>query len=195
MIAIIDYNTGNLRSVENALERLGYEYILTADPDVIRSADKVILPGVGNAAKAMENLEATGLIPVIKALRKPVLGICVGMQIMCRDSEEGNVGCLGIFDCHVRRFPQDREAKVPHMGWNSLHNLDGKLYRGLESGTDVYFVHSYYPELCCDTTATCTHGSIMFSASLKYENFQGTQYHPEKSGDTGEKILRNFLEA
>lgn len=194
MIAIIDYNTGNLRSVKNALERLGAQYVLTADPEVIRKADKVILPGVGNAAKAMESLNATGLVPVIKSLRKPVLGICVGMQIMCRDSQEGDVQCMGIFDSHVKRFPADPEAKVPHMGWNAINNLEGKLYKNMKGGCCVYFVHSYYPQLCCDTTSTCRHGEVMFSASLKYENFYGTQFHPEKSGDVGETILRNFLE-
>lgn len=194
MIAIIDYNTGNLRSVENALERLGYEYCVTADPSVIKSADKVILPGVGDASQAMQSLNSTGLVPVIKSLRKPVLGICVGMQIMCRDSEEGNAVCMGIFDSHVKRFPQNPQAKVPHMGWNELRNLEGKLFKGMKGGDYVYFVHSYYPTTGCDTTSTCRHGEIMFSASLKYENFYGTQFHPEKSGDTGELILKNFLE-
>lgn len=196
MIAIIDYKCGNLRSVENALDRLGCEYVLTADPAVILKADKVILPGVGNAAEAMSNLEATGLVPVIKSIRRPVLGICVGMQIMCRDSEEGNVKCLGIFDSHVRRFPQDPDAKVPHMGWNGIGNLTlgkCKLFNELKSGSFVYFVHSYYPTLCQDTIATCRHGQTLFSAALKYENFYGTQFHPEKSGDAGELILRNFV--
>jgi len=193
MIAIIDYNTGNLRSVKNALERLGAEYVLTDDPAVILKADKVILPGVGFAADAMANLEAKGLVSVIKSIRRPVLGICVGMQIMCRDSEEGDAKCLGIFDSHVRRFPEDPEAKVPHMGWNSINNLDSKLFKEMKGGCYVYFVHSYYPELCPDTIATCRHGQKMFSAALKYENFYGTQFHPEKSGDVGEQILRNFL--
>ncbi len=196
MIAIIDYGCGNLRSVENALERLGCSYVLTCDPDVIRSADKVILPGVGNAAEAMSNLERTGLVPVVKALRRPVLGICVGMQIMCLHSEEGDVRCMGIFDSVVRRFPDDPEAKVPHMGWNAINNLTlGKcrLFVGLKSGDHMYFVHSYRADLCQDTIATCTHGSQMFSAALKYENFYGTQFHPEKSGDAGELILKNFV--
>ncbi len=196
MIAIIDYKCGNLRSVENALDRLGCEYKLTADPAEIIAADKVILPGVGNAAEAMANLEATGLIPVIKSLRRPVLGICVGLQIMCRDSEEGNVKCLGIFDSHVRRFPADPEAKVPHMGWNQIGNLNlgkCKLFNDVPSGSFVYFVHSYYPTLCQDTIATCRHGQMLFSAALKYENYYGTQFHPEKSGDIGEQIIRNFV--
>lgn len=196
MIAIIDYGCGNLRSVENALDRLGCEYVLTADPKTIVEADKVILPGVGNAAEAMSNLEKTGLVPVIKSLRRPVLGICVGMQIMCRDSEEGNVKCMGIFDSHVRRFPEDPEAKVPHMGWNCIGNLTlGKcrLFNDIKSGSFVYFVHSYRADLCQDTIATCVHGKQMFSAALKYENFYGTQFHPEKSGDVGEKLLANFV--
>lgn len=193
MIAIVDYNTGNLRSVENALDRLGCEYVLSDDPEVLLKADKVILPGVGNAADAMANLNAKGLVPVIKSIRRPVLGICVGMQIMCRDSEEGGCKCIGLFDSHVRRFPEDREAKVPHMGWNSINNLDGKLFKDMKGGANVYFVHSYYPEFCPDTIATCKHGNRMFSAALKYENFYGTQFHPEKSGEVGEQILRNFL--
>ena len=212
MVAIIDYNCGNLRSVENALERLGCQYVLTRDAATIKAADKVILPGVGNAAEAMANLQRTGLVPVIKKLRQPVLGICVGMQIMCRDSEEGGgVECMGIFDAHVRRFPDDPQAKVPHVGWNEIENLNlGKcrLFNGVGTircacgenqaggGTDryVYFVHSYCPTLCQDTIATCVHGKTMFSAALKYENFYATQFHPEKSGATGETILRNFIE-
>ncbi len=229
MIAIIDYNAGNIRSVENALSRLGCEYVLTADPAVIRSADKVILPGVGNAAEAMRSLRERGLVPVLKALRKPVLGICVGLQVLCRDSEEGPCECIGLFDAHVRRFPSAGQtpgqgqgltpagsiprqgssllpagdspcpgierpiAKVPHMGWNALGNLDGKLFRDLKGGAYVYFVHSYYPTLGPDTIATCRHGDTLFSAALKYENFYGTQFHPEKSGAVGEQILRNFL--
>ena len=193
MIAIIDYNAGNIRSVENALSRLGCEYVLSADPAVIRSADKVILPGVGNAAEAMRSLRERGLVPVLKALRKPVLGICVGLQVLCRDSEEGPCECIGLFDAHVRRFPSDPIAKVPHMGWNALGNLDSKLFRDLKGGAYVYFVHSYYPTLGPDTIATCRHGDTLFSAALKYENFYGTQFHPEKSGAVGEQILRNFL--
>ena len=192
MIAIIDYKMGNLRSVENALKRLGAEYQVTADADIIRSADRVLLPGVGNAAEAMENLHKAGLVDVIRSLRRPVLGICVGMQVMCRHSQEGDVDCLGIFDARVKRFIPDGELKVPHMGWNKIGNLESKLFKGLEGGSYVYFVHSYYPELCPDTIATSTHG-VMFSAALKYENFYGTQFHPEKSGDVGERIIENFL--
>ena len=192
MIAIIDYKMGNLRSVENALKRLGAEFCVTADPAVIRSADRVLLPGVGNAAEAMHNLREAGLVEVIRSLRRPVLGICVGMQVMCRHSEEGDVDCLNIFDSRVKRFVPAPDVKVPHMGWNQIGNLESKLFKGLDGGSYVYFVHSYYPELCPDTIATSRHG-VMFSAALKYENFYGTQFHPEKSGDVGERIIENFL--
>ena len=193
MIAIIDYDAGNIRSVGNALQRLGAEYELTADPVRILAADKVILPGVGNAAEAMASLQARDLCELVKTLRRPVLGICVGMQLMCRDSEEGPTQCLGIFDAHVRRFQEAPDAKVPHMGWNAIGNLDSKLFKGMEGGSFVYFVHSYYPGLCPDTIATCRHGEQLFSAALKYENFYGTQFHPEKSGSVGAAILQNFL--
>lgn len=192
MIAIVDYKMGNLRSVENALKRLGAEFCVTSDAEVIRAADRVLLPGVGNAAEAMENLKKANLVEVIRSLRRPVLGICVGMQVMCRHSEEGDVECLNIFDARVRRFTPSAELKVPHMGWNRIGNLESKLFRGLDGGSYVYFVHSYYPELCPDTIATSQHG-VMFSAALKYENFYGTQFHPEKSGDVGERIIENFL--
>ena len=193
MIAIIDYEAGNICSVENALSRLGATYELTADPVRIREADKVILPGVGNAAKAMESLRQSGLDEVIARLRQPVLGICVGMQLMCRGSEEGPVECMGLFDTRVKRFDDTPDAKVPHMGWNSIGNLESKLFKGLSEGSFVYFVHSYFPGLCTDTIATCRHGSTLFSAALRWENFYGTQFHPEKSGSVGSAILQNFL--
>ncbi len=192
MIAIVDYKMGNLRSVENALKRLGAEFVVTADADVIKRADRVLLPGVGNAAEAMENLRQANLVEVIRSLRRPVLGICVGMQVMCRHSEEGDAKCMGIFDAQVKRFEPSAEEKVPHMGWNSIGNLESKLFKGINGGEMVYFVHSYYPTLCPDTIATTRHG-VMFSAALKYENFYGTQFHPEKSGDVGERIIANFL--
>ena len=192
MIAILDYKMGNLRSVENALKRLGAEFTVTDDTDVIRSADKVLMPGVGNAAKAMENLRSASLVDVVRSLRRPVLGICVGMQVMCRHSEEGDVDCLNLFDARVKRFEPSADLKVPHMGWNRIGNLESKLFKGIDGGEYVYFVHSYYPELCSDTIATSRHG-VMFSAALKYENFYGTQFHPEKSGDVGERIIENFL--
>lgn len=192
MIAIVDYKMGNLRSVENALKRLGAEFVVTADAEQIKRADKVLLPGVGNAAEAMENLREAGLVEVIRSLRRPVLGICVGMQVMCRHSEEGDVDCLNIFDARVKRFQPSVSEKVPHMGWNSIGNLESKLFKCINGGEMVYFVHSFYPELCPDTIATTRHG-VMFSAALKYENFYGTQFHPEKSGDVGERIIENFL--
>ena len=192
MIAIIDYKMGNLRSVENALKRLGAEFTVTSDADVIRSADRVLMPGVGNAAEAMENLRNAELVNVIRSLRRPVLGICVGMQVMCRHSEEGDVDCLNLFDARVKRFSPSADLKVPHMGWNTIGNLESKLFKGIDGGEYVYFVHSYYPELCPDTIATSRHG-VMFSAALKYENFYGTQFHPEKSDDVGERIIENFL--
>lgn len=192
MIAILDYKMGNLRSVENALKRLGAEFTVTDDANVIRSADKVLMPGVGNAAEAMENLHSASLVDVVRSLRRPVLGICVGMQVMCRHSEEGDVDCLNLFDARVKRFEPSADLKVPHMGWNTIGNLESKLFKGIDGGEYVYFVHSYYPELCSDTIATSRHG-VMFSAALKYENFYGTQFHPEKSGDVGERIIENFL--
>ena len=194
MIAIIDYDMGNLRSLENALDRLGATYCVTADPDTIRKADKVILPGVGHAGLAMDNLVERGLPEVIRSLRQPVLGICVGMQVLCRDSEEApGKACLGVFDAHVRRFSPAPGCKVPHMGWNDLGNLEGKLFKDMKSGAYVYFVHSYFAGLCPDTVATCRYADVMFSAALRYENFYGTQFHPEKSGSVGERILQNFL--
>ena len=155
MIAIIDYDMGNLRSLENALDRLGATYCVTADPETIRKADKVILPGVGHAGLAMDNLVERGLPAVIRSLRQPVLGICVGMQVLCRDSEEApGKPCLGVFDAHVRRFSPAPGCKVPHMGWNDLGNLEGKLFKDMKSGAYVYFVHSYFAGLCPDTVAT-----------------------------------------
>jgi glutamine amidotransferase len=193
MITLVDYDAGNIRSVGNALSRLGAEYELTADPARIAAASKVILPGVGNAAEAMEHLKERGLCEVIRNLRVPVLGICVGLQVLCKSSEEGPVNCLGIFDARIRRFPENPEAKVPHMGWNNIGNLESKLFKNLPGGSYVYFVHSYYPELCPDTIATCRHGDTLLSAALRWENFYGTQFHPEKSGSAGAAILQNFL--
>ena len=193
MIAIIDYGMGNLRSVENALRRLGAEFELTADPRRLQQADRVLLPGVGHAGEAMARLQRAGLTGIILNLRRPVLGICVGLQVLCRHSEEGDCGCLGVFDTFVRRFAETPEAKVPHMGWNSIGNLDGELFNGIAGGSHVYYVHSFYPALCQDTIATTRHGDCLFSAALKYENFYATQFHPEKSGDVGELILQNFL--
>lgn len=194
MIAVVDYDTGNLRSVCNAIERIGAEYCVTSDAGIILTADAVILPGVGEASSAMDKLRERGLVEVIKELKQPVLGICIGMQLMCRYSEEGNVSCLGIFDTYVRRFTPDKESgvKVPHMGWNSINGLSSPLFDGINDGEFVYFVHSYAPELCDACIARSCNGRE-FAAALTKGNFYGTQFHPEKSGDVGELIIRNFL--
>ena len=194
MIAIIDYDTGNLRSVCNALDRIGAEYILTDDPDVIAKADRVLLPGVGEASTAMAKLAERGLCEVIKSLEVPVLGICIGMQLMCRHSEEGDVDCLGIFDADVRRFQADpaEGVKVPHMGWNALTDMKTGLFAGLKDGDFVYFVHSFAADVCEDSIAVSDNGR-RFSAAMRKGNFYGAQFHPEKSGAAGETILRNFL--
>ena len=194
MIAIIDYDTGNLRSVCNALQRIGAEYVLTDDPKVIAEADRVLLPGVGEASSAMNKLQERGLCDVIKSLEVPVLGICIGMQLMCRHSQEGDVDCLGIFDADVCRFEPDSAlgVKVPHMGWNAISELKTGLFEGLEEGEFVYFVHSYAASVCEDTIAVSDNGR-KFSAAMRRGNFYGAQFHPEKSGDVGERILRNFM--
>lgn len=193
-VAIVKYNAGNIRSMDCALRRLGVEAHVTADKEWLQSADKVIFPGVGEAETTMKHLKATGLDGLIKDLRQPVLGICLGMQLMCRHSEEGNVDCLRIFDADVKRFvPQRHEEKVPHMGWNTVGKLNSPLFQGVRDGEFVYFVHSFYvPE--GEFTAATTDYILPFSAALHKDNFYATQFHPEKSGDTGEKILRNFLE-
>lgn len=192
MIAVIDYNMGNIRSLGYALQRLGADWKLTSSPEEILAASHVILPGVGNAAEAMANLKRLHLPELIWQIRRPVLGICVGMQVMCRSSEEGDEECMGIFDAKVRRFKEMPGVKVPNMGWSPLANMESKLFKGIPSGEYVYFVHSYYAPLCPDTIATSRHPDL-FSAALKYENFYGCQFHPEKSGEAGERILDNFL--
>lgn len=194
MIAIVDYDTGNLKSVCNALDRIGAQYCLTDDPGLIASADRVLLPGVGEASSAMEKLRQRGLCDVIRNLKVPVLGICIGMQLMCRHSEEGDAECLGIFDSDVRKFDADPHAgiKVPHMGWNSLTDMGSGLFDGLSEGDFVYFVHSFAADVCDDTVAVSENGR-RFSAALNKGNFYGVQFHPEKSGDVGERILRNFM--
>lgn len=194
MIAIIDYNAGNITSVCNALNRLGAEWILTSEHSQLKKASHLLLPGVGDAGEVMKSLREKNLVNLIRELRHPVLGICIGMQVLCRDSEESNAQCIGIFDAHVRRFVSANGDKVPHMGWNSLNNMEKKLFKEVNPGSYVYYVHSYRADLCPDTIATTKYCGKLFSAALKYENFYGTQFHPEKSGDIGEKILRNFLE-
>ena len=197
-IAIIDYNAGNIRSVENALRRLGVEPVITADKQLISEADKVIFPGVGEAATTMSFLRQKGMDILIKGLKQPVLGICLGMQLMCKHSEEGDTDCLGIFDAEVRQFVSQRhEDKVPHMGWNTLYNMRAadsskSLFEDVVEGAYVYFVHSYYVPMGDYTTAT-TDYILPFSAAIQQDNFYATQFHPEKSGSVGEQILKNFL--
>lgn len=190
MIAIVKYNAGNIKSVQNALTRLGYESIITDDPAELIGADKVIFPGVGEAGSAMQYLKERELDKTIVSLRQPVLGICLGLQLMCRFSEERNTDCLGIFDADVKLFPP--VDKIPHMGWNNFFTMKGELYKGVSLSDDVYYVHSYYPEISSCTSATCDY-ILPFSASMQTGNFFATQYHPEKSAAVGEKILQNFL--
>ena len=201
-VAIVKYNAGNVYSVVNALRRLGVEPLLTDDPDALRQADRVVFPGQGEARGAMEYLRARGLDVVIRSLTQPVLGICIGQQLLCRHSEEGDVDCLGIFDAEVRRFcPNRHEDKVPCMGWNRLRRVQNeksemrneKLFAGLEENPYVYFVHSYYVPVCEDTIAVADY-ILPYSAALHRDNFYACQFHPEKSGNVGEQILRNFLD-
>jgi len=191
MIAILKYNAGNNTSVENALLRLGYDCVVTDDKKTLLEADKVIFPGVGEAKSAMRYLKNKGLDQVILNLKQPVLGICLGLQLMCSESEEGNTKCLGIFKNKVLRFEQTE--LVPHMGWNNIAKLKGKLFKGIENNADTYFAHSYYAELSADTVAICKY-IVSFSAALERKNFYATQFHPEKSASIGEKIVKNFLE-
>jgi imidazole glycerol-phosphate synthase subunit HisH len=191
MIAIVKYNAGNIKSVKNALNRLGYESIITDDPAELLAAGKVIFPGVGEAGSAMKYLRERGLDAVIKAIEKPVLGICLGLQLMCRYSEEADTECLGIFDSDVRLFPP--VDKIPHMGWNNFLTIRGDLFKNVSADEDVYYVHSYYAEISSCTSATCDY-ILPFSAAMTKDNFYATQFHPEKSANAGEKILRNFLE-
>lgn len=191
MIAVIDYDTGNIRSVANALGRLGAQYCITADPQEIRTASHVLLPGVGEASSAMAKLHERGLVEVIRSLTQPVLGICIGVQLLCRHSEEGDAECIGVFDNEVRRF-RDAGLKIPHMGWDSIEHLRSPLFEGIEEGDYVYFVHSYSPTVGPDTIASTTYGET-FSAAICKGNFYGTQFHPEKSAAIGERILHNFL--
>ncbi|MEO9954075.1 imidazole glycerol phosphate synthase subunit HisH [Nonlabens sp.] len=198
MIAIVKYNAGNIGSVTNALNRLGIENKVTDDPEELKAADKVIFPGVGEAGTAMNYLRERGLDQVIKELKQPVLGICLGMQLMCSHSEEGDTECLGIFDTTVKKFPATESMKVPHMGWNSLSyesemQNSELLLTNLLPESDVYYVHSYYAEVCENTVAACDY-ILPFSSVLQKDNFYATQFHPEKSAGVGEEILKNFIE-
>ncbi len=192
MIAIVKYNAGNIRSVMNALHRLGVEALVTDDPELLREADKVIFPGVGEASSAMRYLRERELDQVLKNLHQPFLGICLGLQLMCKHSEEGDTECLGIFSENVKRFPTAKE-KVPHMGWNNCVELKGPLFNRISSDDDFYFVHSYYAELGSQTTAECDY-ILPFSAALQQDNFHAVQFHPEKSADVGQQLIKNFLQ-
>ena len=192
-VAVVKYNAGNIQSVMNALRRVGVDPVLTDSPVELRKADRVIFPGQGEASHAMEYLQTHGLDQVIKSLTQPVLGICIGQQLMCEHSEEGNVDCLGIFPARVLRFhPQKHEQKVPHMGWNQLENVQDPLLEGINEGAFVYFVHSFYVPTTDYTIATTNH-ILSFSSAMRKGNFMATQFHPEKSGSVGERILTNFL--
>ncbi len=192
-IVIIKYNAGNIFSVEHAFKRLGVEATVTADQELIRSADKVVFPGVGEASSTMQYLQQSGLDKLIPALQQPVLGICLGMQLMCSHSEEGDVDCLNIFDAEVKRFlPQKHEDKVPHMGWNTIKNVGSNIFDASLENQFVYFVHSYYVALSKHTIATTDYIQPC-SAAIHKDNFYATQFHPEKSGSIGEEILKNFI--
>jgi len=195
-VAIIKYNAGNIRSVLFALERLGVEATVTDDHDFIRQSSHVIFPGVGAANSAMPYLQERGLDQLMLSLTQPFLGICLGMQLMCRHSEEGNTNCLGMFDIAVRKFPatddDGQRIKTPHMGWNSLYNLQSPIMKGVDENAFMYFVHSYYAEISSHTTAACNY-ALPFSAALQKDNFFGVQFHTEKSAAAGEQILKNFL--
>jgi glutamine amidotransferase len=191
-VAVLQYNAGNVQSVLHALNRLGVEGLLTDSPEILQSADKVIFPGVGEAGSAMKYLQAKGLDKIIKNLKNPVLGICLGLQLLCKHSEESDTECLGIFDLNVRLFPKSTDFKVPHVGWNTIYNLKNKILAEISENAHVYYVHSYFAELGKETIAQ-TDYIVPFSAVLQKDNFWATQFHPEKSGSVGEKILHNFL--
>ncbi len=192
-VAIVKYNAGNIYSVVNALRRMGIEPLLTDDAEKLKAADKVLFPGQGHAGEAIDYLRARRLDEVIRDLKQPVFGICVGQQLLCRHSEEGNTDCIGIFDAEVKRFqPERHEDKVPCMGWNQLYDTRSPLMDGIEGGY-VYFVHSYYVPLCAETIATADY-ILPYSASMHKDNFYACQFHPEKSGKVGERILKNFME-
>jgi glutamine amidotransferase len=190
-IAIIDYGAGNIKSLQFALQRLGFESVVTHDAEIIKKADKVIFPGVGEASSAMAKLRDSGLDQLIPTLRQPVLGICLGMQLLCNASEEGNTVGLGIFNVEVTRFRSN--VKVPHMGWNTIANLKTELFNGISEGAYMYLVHSYFAPICEDTIAVTEYG-IPYSTALQKNNFYGVQFHPEKSSKEGQRILKNFLE-
>jgi glutamine amidotransferase len=190
-IVIINYGAGNIQSIKFAIQRLGHEAVLSHDVEEIMSADKVIFPGVGEASSAMKMLRETGLDTIIPTLKQPVLGICLGMQLMCHSSEEGGTKGLSVFDVDVHRFTN--ELKVPQIGWNQITNLKTNLFTGIKDDEYIYLVHSFYAPLCKETIATTTYG-LKYSTALQKDNFYGTQFHPEKSSKAGTQILKNFLE-
>ena len=190
-IAIIDYGAGNIKSIQFAFKRLGYEAILTNDVQIIKDADKVIFPGVGEASNAMQKLRSSGLDSLIPTLKQPVLGICLGMQLMCKFTEEGNTEGLGIFDVNVRRF--SNTVKVHQMGWNSISNLKSTLFKSIKENEYMYLVHSFYAEDCIEAIAKTNYDKT-YTSALQNNNFYGVQFHPEKSSLAGEQILKNFIE-
>ncbi len=189
-IVIINYGAGNIQSIKFAIERLGYTAILSDDPEEIKAADKVIFPGVGEASSAMTKLKESGLDVLIPELKQPVLGICLGMQLMCNSTEEGNTEGLRIFDVDVVRF--NNEVKVPQIGWNQIRGFKSSIFEGVEEDSYIYLVHSFYAPICEETVCETDYG-VNYSSGLQKDNFYGTQFHPEKSSDVGEKILENFL--
>lgn len=189
-IAIIDYGAGNIQSLKFAIERLGFTAVLSDKAEEIQQAEKVIFPGVGEASSAMAKLKATGLDKIIPELTQPVLGICLGMQLMCDHSEEGNTKGLGIFKTAVKKFPA--EVKVPQIGWNQISNLNSKLFSGIAENEFMYLVHSYYAEATDQMTAE-THYGLRYASALEHKNFYGVQFHPEKSSRAGERIIENFF--
>lgn len=190
-IIILDYGAGNIKSIQFAFQRLGYNALLSSNPEDIRKADKVIFPGVGEASSAMKKLKESGLDKVIPQLKQPVLGICLGMQLMCNHTEEGNTAGLGIFDVNVKRF--SNQVKVPQMGWNTISNLKSDLFKGIKDQEYMYLVHSFYAENCEQAIATSNY-ELEYASALEYNNFFGVQFHPEKSSKAGERLLKNFLE-
>lgn len=193
-VAIVKYNAGNIGSVENAVRRMGIEPMVTDDVEKIQSADRVIFPGQGEAHSTMEYLKAHRLDEVIVGLKQPVLGICIGMQLLCRHSEEQDTDCLGVFDVDVKRFiPLQQEDKVPQMGWNTIEDTKTALFEGFDKPEFVYFIHSFYVPTC-DWTIATTNYIQPYSSALHKDNFYATQFHPEKSGQVGEQILKNFIE-
>ena len=190
-LSIVNYGAGNIKSIQFAFQRLGYNALLTDNPEVIKASDKVIFPGVGEASSAMKMLKESGLDILIPQLTQPVLGICLGMQLMCNYTEEGNTKGLGIFDVNVKRF--SNAVKVPQMGWNRVKNLKSDLFKGISEGDYMYLVHSYFAENCNEAIATSNY-ELEYASALENDNFYGVQFHPEKSGKTGEQLLKNFLE-